>query len=156
MTAFVLAAFLLGLVAGLRAMTAPAVVAWAASLGALGAIEGWFAFMAWRWTAPLATALAVGEWISDQLPSTPSRKVPVQFVTRLLTGALSGGTLGAVVGSPFVGICAGVAGSVIGTHAGAWARSDLARSFGRDRPAAILEDAAAVLIGLAAIFLFNS
>lgn len=112
MTAFVLAAFLLGLVAGLRAMTAPAIVAWAASLGTLGAIEGWFAFMAWRWTAPLATALAVGEWISDQLPSTPSRKVPVQFVTRLLTGTLSGGTLGAVVGSPFVGICAGVAGSV--------------------------------------------
>ena len=33
--------------------------------------------------------LALGELVTDQLPTTPSRTVPVQFGTRIVMGALS-------------------------------------------------------------------
>ena len=90
-----LLALLIGIVAGLRTMTAPAVVAWAAYLNWFDLGDGWLSFMS-HWITPLIfTLLALAEFVADQLPSTPSRTVPMQFGARILAGALSGATLGA-------------------------------------------------------------
>ena len=43
-----------------------------------------------HWLTPwIFTVLAVVELVTDQLPNTPSRKVPQQFGARLIIGALS-------------------------------------------------------------------
>lgn len=138
-------ALVIGIVAGLRAMTAPAAVAWAAASGGLPLDGSPLLFLGWRFTPWVLTLLAGGELITDQLPSTPSRKVPVQFGTRLTSGALCGAAIGLDQGSASAGLALGVVGAVIGTLGGAWARGRLAAAFGRDRPAALIEDAVAIL-----------
>ena len=83
-------ALLIGIVAGLRAMTAPAAIAFAAHYGVLDLSGSWLAFLGYRWTPWIFLVLAIGEWVTDQLPTTPSRKVPVQFGTRILMGLATG------------------------------------------------------------------
>lgn len=137
-------ALLIGIVAGLRAMTAPAAISWAAYLGLLDLSGTWLAF-AGHWLTPwILTVAAVGELVTDQLPSAPSRKVPVQFGTRIVMGALCGAAIGASGGILAAGLVAGILGAIIGTLGGSAARATLAASFGRDRPAALIEDAAAI------------
>ncbi len=86
-------ALVIGIVAGLRSMMAPAAIAWAALYGRLPLDGSWLAFMGYRFTPWILSALAVGELVTDQLPSTPSRRVPVQFAGRLLTGGVSGAAM---------------------------------------------------------------
>ena len=87
----------------------------------------------------------------DQLPTTPSRKVPQQFGARLVSGALSGAALGVVGGSWVAGLIAGIVGAVVGTYGGAEARARLAARFGQDRPAAFIEDTVALLLAPAVV-----
>ncbi|MBB3145485.1 putative membrane protein [Phyllobacterium trifolii] len=140
-----LLALLIGIVAGLRAMTAPAAISWAAHLGWLHLGDSWLAFLGYAFTPWIFTALAIVELVTDQLPSTPSRKVPVQFGTRIVMGALCGAAVGISGGWALGGAVAGVIGAGIGTLAGANIRGRLARSFGQDRPAAIIEDVVAIV-----------
>ncbi|GFE81786.1 membrane protein [Steroidobacter agaridevorans] len=146
-------ALLIGIVAGLRAMTAPAAIAFAAHYGLLSLSGTWLAFLGYRWTPWILLLLAIGELVTDQLPTTPSRKVPVQFGTRILMGVITGGAIGVAAGSLWVGAIVGAIGAVIGTLGGSAARARMAAAFGKDRPAALIEDvvaiAAAVLIVLA-------
>lgn len=141
-------ALLAGIVAGSRALTAPAAVSWAARLGGLDLDGSWLAFMGYAWTPWIFTILAAVELVTDQLPSTPSRKVPQQFGARIVSGALCGATLGVPAGSWIVGLIAGVIGAVVGTYGGAEIRARMAKAFGRDLPAALIEDAAAIILGL--------
>lgn len=144
MTVYVLA-LLIGVIAGLRAMTAPALVSWATYFGLLDLSGTWLAFFSSVWTRWILTLLALVELVTDQLPSTPSRTVPVQFGARLVTGALSGAAIGAGSNESLVGgLIAGIIGAVIGTLGGRALRGWLAQSFGDDRPAAFLEDAVAI------------
>jgi uncharacterized membrane protein len=143
MSVYVLA-FLIGLIAGLRAMTAPAAVSWAARLGWLHLENTWLAFLGFAVTPYIFSLLAIGELITDQLPSTPSRKVPMQFGTRIFVGALCGAALGASGDALMGGLIAGVLGSIAGTLGGAEFRSRLAKAFGKDLPAALVEDAIAI------------
>ena len=145
-------ALLAGIVAGSRTFTGPAAVSWAARLGYLNLDGSWLAFMGYTWTPWIFTLLAIVEMVGDQLPSTPSRKVPMQFGARIVGGALSGATIGAAAGSWIIGLIAGVIGAVIGTFGGAEIRSYLAKAFGRDTPAAFIEDAGAVILGLIIIW----
>jgi uncharacterized membrane protein len=147
MTIYLLA-LLIGFVAGLRALTAPAAISWAAHLGWLQLSGTWLAFLGYAWTPWIFAVLALIELITDQLPSTPSRTVPVQFGTRLVLGALSGAAIGAAGGSPVVGAVFAVVGAVIGTLGGSSIRGKLAANFGRDRPAAIIEDVVAIGISV--------
>ena len=143
-----LLALLIGVVAGLRAMTAPAAVAWGAYLGWLPLSGTWAGFMG-HWIAlAIFTVLALVELVGDQLPSTPSRKVPVQFGTRLVSGAFAGAVIGTAGGALIAGLVAGAVGAVIGTYGGAEVRARLAGAFGRDLPAALIEDAVAILLAL--------
>ena len=145
-------AVLAGVLAGSRARTAPAAVSWAARLGHLNLGGSWLAFMGYAWTPWIFTLLAIVEMVGDQLPSTPSRKVPMQFGARIVGGALSGATLGAAGSSWIVGLIAGVIGAVIGTFGGAEIRARLAAAFGRDTPAAFIEDAGAIILGLIVVW----
>ncbi|MCB1470363.1 MAG: DUF4126 domain-containing protein [Rhizobiaceae bacterium] len=139
-----LLALLIGIIAGLRTMTAPAAIAWGAYLGWLPLAESWAGFMG-HWVAVLIlTVLALGELVADQLPSTPSRKVPQQFGARIVSGAFSGAVMGTLGGSLLIGLVAGAVGAIIGTYGGAAARASLAAAFGRDLPAALIEDAVAI------------
>lgn len=150
MTVIVLS-LLIGIVAGLRAMTAPAAAAFAARYGTLAVGGTPLAFMGYAWVPWLLGLAALSEFVTDQLPSTPSRKVPVQFTARMLTGALSGATIAAPSASVVSGVIAGIIGAVIGTLGGAAARASLATALGNDRPAAIIEDL--VALGAAALIL---
>ncbi|MGV3770829.1 MAG: DUF4126 domain-containing protein, partial [Sphingobium phenoxybenzoativorans] len=137
-------ALAIGIVAGLRAMMAPAAISWAAHLGLIDLSGSWLAFLGYRFTPWIFTALAVVELITDQLPSTPSRKVPQQFGARLLLGGLSGAAIGASGGALATGAVLGIVGAIIGTYGGAAARARLAAMFGRDLPAALIEDVVAI------------
>ena len=137
-------ALLIGIVTGMRAMMAPAAVSWAARLGYL-ALSGWLAFLNGPWVPWILTLLAAGELVTDQLPSTPSRTVPIQFGTRIVVGAVCGAAVGG--GLPG-GALAGMAGAVVGTLGGRALRARLAATFGDDRPAAIAEDAIALAAAL--------
>ena len=144
---------LIGVVAGLRALTAPAVVAWAAHLGWLSLAGTPMAFMGHVAAPWVFSVLAIGELVGDQLPKTPSRKVPVQFGTRIAMGALCGATLAAPSGQLVLGAVLGVVGAVIGTLGGAAVRAKMAQAFGRDLPAALIEDAVAIGGALAIVSL---
>jgi uncharacterized membrane protein len=139
-----LVALLIGVVAGLRSLTAPALVSWAARVGRLPLGGTWLAFLGYRWTPWIFALLAVAELVIDQLPSTPSRTAPRGFTVRIITGALSGGAVGASAGAAVGGLVAGVVGAVLGTLGGSTFRGRLAAAFHRDRPAAFIEDVIAL------------
>ncbi|MGG6241514.1 DUF4126 domain-containing protein [Nodosilinea sp. AN01ver1] len=140
-----LLALLIGIIAGLRTMTAIAAVSWAAYLGYLNLDGSWLAFLGYRFTPWILSALALGEFVTDQLPFTPSRKVPAQFGARIVSGAIAGAAIALPVGTWVGGLIAGAVGAVIGTLGGAAARSRLATALGRDLPAALIEDAIAIV-----------
>jgi uncharacterized membrane protein len=140
-----LLALLLGVLTGLRTMAAPTAVSIAARLGWLDLSGTWLAWLGYAWTPWILGLFAIGELIADQLPSTPSRKAPVGFTARVLAGMLAGGAIGAADGSMIVGVIAGVIGAIAGTFGGYAMRMRLAKAFGRDRPAAFIEDAIAYL-----------
>jgi len=137
-------AVLIGIIAGLRSMTAPAVVSWAARLGWIHLNSSWLAFLGYSWTPWILSIAAIGELIVDKLPSTPSRKMPPSFAFRIVSGAVSGAAIGISHDSLPLGIAGGAIGAVIGTLGGAAARSALSRLFGKDLRAALLEDAVAI------------
>ena len=135
-------AFLAGLLAGARTMSAPAALGWAAQAGDVGVAGTKLAVFARPRTAAIMTVAAAAELIGDKLP-IGSRTSAGQLAGRLLSGAVCG----ALIGLPRAaagGMAAGLAGAAIGTFATAGLRSALARGFGADMPAALLEDAAAV------------
>ena len=138
-------AFLIGIIAGLRALMAPAIVSWGAGLGWFGLAGTTLNFMSHPATRWIFTVLELGELVNDKLPKTPSRKVPPQFIARVVMGALAGATLGAARDSLIGGLIAGAIGAVVGTLGGASVRGALGRAFGKDLPAALLEDAVALL-----------
>lgn len=138
-------AFLIGVVAGLRSMTAPAVVSWGARLGWLHLENTWLAFLGFAATPYILSVLAIGELIADKLPKTPSRKAPLGFTGRIITGAVSGAALGASGGGWMGGLVAGLLGSIVGTLGGYEFRVRLVKATGgKDLPIALLEDVIAI------------
>jgi uncharacterized membrane protein len=139
----------IGIVAGLRTMTAPAVVAWAAHLGWLNLTGSYFAFMGSKWAVVLFTIAAVGEFVGDQLPKTPARTTAGPLAARIVMGALTGACVAVSGGASLMaGALLGALGALIGAFAGYRARVGLVRSLGvPDFAIAIPEDL--VAIGLA-------
>lgn len=150
----ILLALLIGIVAGLRALTPPAVVAWGAFLGWLPVEGTWAQWVAHPVTVTVLTILLLVELVTDQLPSTPPRTVTPQFAARLLTGAFAGAVIGAGFHHTFSSIGAGIVGAVLGTLGGYRARASLVeRNGGHDLPVALTEDTIAVLGGFAVVAL---
>lgn len=139
---------LIGFVAGLRTLTPPAAVSWAAAAGWLDLSGTVLAFLGY-WGAPWITAaMALAELAADKSPSMPSRKTPFSFASRVGSGALCGAALGAGSGLLVAGALAGAAGALLGTLGGYAARMRLAAILGRDWPAALLEDAVTLTAAL--------
>jgi uncharacterized membrane protein len=147
-------AFFIGIVSGLRALTAPAAVSWAARLGLLKLAGTPLAFLGYAYTPYIFTILALGELVNDKLPNTPSRKVPPQFIARIVSGGLSGAAIGASQEKLVAGLVVGVVGAVAGTLGGAAARGALGRAFGKDLPAALIEDVTAILLAIFSVTRF--
>jgi hypothetical protein len=76
-------AFAIGIITGLRSMTAPAAVSWAARIMWLNLAQTPLAFLGYAATPFIFTVLAIGELVVDKLPRTPSRKKPGPFVGRV-------------------------------------------------------------------------
>jgi len=145
-----LLAFGIGVVAGLRSLTAPAVVAWAAHLGWLHLQGSPLAFMASIWAVGIFTVLAVVELITDQLPTTPARTAAVPLTARIVMGLLTGACLGVAGGaSLFLGGLLGAVGALAGAFGGYKARVGLVRALRTpDYAIAIPEDLVAIALGL--------
>jgi len=143
MTIYVLA-FVIGVIAGLRSMTAFAAISWAAYFGWVNLGGSWLELLGSVWAASILTVLALGELVTDQLPSTPSRTIPVQFGGRVFVGAVAGAAFGVPSHAWLVTAFAGVVGAVAGTLAGKEFRIWLAGALKADRPAAFVEDAIAI------------
>ena len=145
-----LLAFLIGIVAGLRSLTAPAVVAWAAHRNWLNLHNTSLSFMGSTAAVVIFILLALVELVADQLPSTPSRTKPPGLIARIVLGGLSGACV-AVAGaqSMMPGALLAAIGGVGGAFAGYEVRTRLVRALQvPDLVIAVLEDAVAIGGGL--------
>ena len=140
----------IGLVAGLRSMTAPAAVAWAAHLGWMNLSGSPLTFMASRWSVVLFTIFALGEFVADLLPATPARTAAFPLIARIVAGSLTGASVAIAGGSPmWLGAVGGAVGAVVGAYGGFWARTGLVRALHLpDAAIAIPEDVVAIALGL--------
>lgn len=138
-------ALLIGVVAGLRALTPLAAISWAAHIGWLHLENTWLAFLGATITPYILGLLALGEIFNDKLPKTASRKSPMMFGARLVIGALCGAALGVPSQAMIGGLVAGALGAVIGTLGGYELRTRLPQAIGgKDLPIALLEDVVAI------------
>jgi uncharacterized membrane protein len=138
----------IGIVAGLRSLTAPAVVAWAAHLGWLNLGGSRLAFMGSTAAAVVFSIVAIGELILDKLPTTPKRTALVPLVARIVTGGLCGASFCAAAGQSLgIGIFLGGIGAVIGAFAGYEIRRRLVNNLRiKDIVVAICEDLVALAL----------
>jgi uncharacterized membrane protein len=145
-------AFGIGFAAGLRALTPPAVVAWAAYLGWLHLSDSPLAFMGSIIAVIIFSLLALVELFADLQPSTGKRTAPVPLIARILMGGLCGACVCAAAHqSLMIGAILGALGGVIGAFAGYEIRKRLVSSLNmKDVVVALLEDL--VTIGLAYFF----
>jgi len=145
-----LLAFGIGVVTGLRSMTAPAVVAWAAHLGWINLHGSSLAFMGSAWAVGIFTLGALGEFVADQLPSTPARTAAVGLTARIVIGLLTGACLGIAGGASYwLGALIGAIGAIAGAFGGYQARVTLVRGLHvPDAAIAIPEDLVAIGLGL--------
>ena len=126
-------ALVLGFVSGLRVFTAPA---------AIMLVRGGI------WGIVLSLA-AIGEYVMDAMPQTPSRTSVPAVIARVISGAFVGWAFATTHGaSGIAGAIAGIIGALIGTYGGHAARLAAIERIGAI-PAAIAEDV--VAIALAAI-----
>jgi len=141
-----LLALVIGIVAGLRSLTAPALVSWAAHLGWLNLQGTPLAFMGSTAAVAIFTLLAIVELVGDVMPKTPARTTLVPLIARIVTGGLSGACLYAAGGQSLVmGVVLGVIGALIGTYGGYHIRKALVNGLKvKDIMIAIPEDFIAI------------
>ena len=142
-------AFLIGLFAGLRAMTPPAAVAWAVHLGWLRVARP-LAFVGSLPAVIILSVLATAELFIDKLPSTPNRTAPLGLIARIVTGGFAGACVSVGGGkSAYVGAGLGVLGGIVGCFGGYHARAWVVRSLRQpDFNIAMIEDLIAIGGGL--------
>ena len=144
----------IGVIAGLRSMTPPAVVGWAVHLGWLHLSGSRLAPMGSTLAVVILTIFALAELITDKLPFTPNRTAPGPLIARIVTGALCGAALGVAGGGSLgAGVALGAAGAVAGTFGGYQVRRQLVKGAGLpDIVVAIAEDLLAVGAAFAIVF----
>jgi uncharacterized membrane protein len=138
----------IGIVAGLRSLLAPAVVAWAAHFDLLNLNGTPLAFMGSRTAVVIFVIFAIGELVADKLPKTPKRTAFAPLVARILLGGLSGACLFAATGkSLLAGALLGGIGGVAGAFAGYEIRRRIVNNLHvKDFFVAICEDVVAIAL----------
>jgi len=125
-----IAAFLFGIVAGLRTFTGE---------GVYFALRGG--------VAGIVFALcALGEYAADALPQIPARTTIGPLLIRCASGAFMGWTVARIPGT-----AVGILGALIGTFGGYRGRMWLIAKMGA-LPAALFEDVVAIALAVAALF----
>src|SRR5258707_12828346 len=81
----------IGIVAGLRSLTAPAVVAWGAHLGWLNLHGSPLAFIGSTTAVAILSVLPFGELIAHKLPMIPKLTAPSRLMGRVVPGGFSCG-----------------------------------------------------------------
>ena len=144
---------LLGVVTGMRSMTAMAVLCWFAYRGDLSLDGTWASWAAKLVTAIIFTVLALGELVADKLPKTPNRTAPGPLLARVILGGLVGAIVAAGLnGSEFEGVILGVGGALIGAFGGFLIRREIVLRLGsKDWPVALVEDISAILCAVLAM-----
>jgi uncharacterized membrane protein len=140
-----LLALLIGVFAGLRSLTAPAVVAWAVYIGWLK-LTGPLSHIGSLPSVVILTLLATFELVADKLPKTPNRTAPLGLIARMVTGGVSGACITVAVGQgAFAGALLGAVGAAIGCFGGYQLRKRLVSAIGtKDIYVALVEDLVAV------------
>jgi uncharacterized membrane protein len=143
-------AFGMGVIAGLRALTAPAVVSWAAYLHWINLQGTHLAFMGSIIAVVILTLAAIGEIVNDKLPRTGARTALPSVIVRMIMGGFAAATLTAGLGgSLWVGALLGVIGALVGTFGGYQVRTRTVKALhSPDFVIALIEDAVAVCGGL--------
>jgi uncharacterized membrane protein len=138
----------IGIVAGFRSLTAPAVVAWGAHLSWLNLHGSPLAFMGSTTAVAILSVLAIGELVADKLPMIPKRTAPAPLMARVVTGGLCGGCLCAAAGKSLLPgtLLAGI-GGVVGAFLGYGTRRRLDLHI-KDGVVAVCEDVVAVGLAL--------
>jgi uncharacterized membrane protein len=148
--ALALFAFGIGIVAGLRSLTAPAVVSWAADLHRLDLHDSRLALLGSSIAVYTISALGLGELIADKLPFVPNRTSPLPMTFRILSGAICGAAL-CVSANRLVleGTLLGGLGAVNGAFGGFHVRRLVVKNLKiNDTAIALAEDALAIGAGL--------
>jgi uncharacterized membrane protein len=141
---------LLGISTGMRTMTSTAVLCWFAYRLLLPQ-TGWSFWTANLITVIVFTLAALGEYVGDTLPQTPSRTDLPLVLGRLAFGAFVGALGAHAINEPLAGgILFGILGALIGTYGGYQLRMRLAKLVGRDLPVALAESAFALILALTA------
>ncbi len=150
LTMVLVSCFLLGCVAGLRSLTAPAAVCWGAYLGWLHLAGTRLAFVDHTVTLVIFTILALIELVADKLPKTPARTAPTGLIARMVTSAFCGSALAlSAGGSLTVAMVVGIIGSLVGTFGGYNLRHALVtQAHLPDVAVALVEDFVAIAGGL--------
>jgi uncharacterized membrane protein len=142
-------AFAIGLIAGLRSMTAPALVSWAAHLKWMELHNSPLSFLGSTAAAYILALGAIGELVVDKLPNTPSRTDALGLVARAVMGGLTGAAMSAAASKSLViGAVLGAVGGIVGGFAGYQIRTRLVRALHAPLVVALLEDAVAIGGGL--------
>lgn len=141
----------LGVVAGMRSMTAPAALAHVLAGRTVAPRDQPARFLSSERVARLAAVAAAGEYVGDKLPMTPDRTDAFPLAGRIGSGALVGAGLASATGeSVVVGALVGVVGALIGSFGVMQIRKALPDALDLpDWPVALAEDALALSVGLA-------
>lgn len=149
-SSLLLLCFLIGCVAGLRSMMAPAIICATAYVQWIHLEKTPLAFLDTITALSIFTLFAIGELIVDKLPRTPARTAPVGLITRIITGGLCGAALAmsAARGVP-AGILLGAVGAITGAYVGYHVRRGLVTHMNLpDFVIAVVEDLLAISGGL--------
>jgi uncharacterized membrane protein len=138
-------ALAIGIMAGLRSMTTPAIVCWAVRLKWLDLQTSSLAVLGSPATTAVFSILGVGELVADKLPSAPNRTAIGPLLIRLLSGSLCGAAvcLGACQSVVAGGVLGGV-GALASAFAGYEIRHRVVNRLNHSLLVALVEDAIAI------------
>jgi uncharacterized membrane protein len=139
-------ALAIGVVAGLRTFTAPAVVCWAAHLGWINLHGSHLAFLGSIITPVIVSLLAIAELVNDKLPKTPNRTTPGPLGARIVLGALSGAALAIAGGQgALLGAILAIVVAIVGAFGGYQVRHQIVTQLKvKDIVVALTEDLIAI------------
>lgn len=153
-TRIVVRALILGGVAGLRSLLAPALLSQKlAQKNPTGAASQISQALAEPPVATTLKVLSVGELVADKLPKTPNRIDPLPLAFRAVSGALVGGAVFSSAKRPaWIGALLGAGAAVGAAYGGYHLRKMADEKLSLPDPViALLEDAIAVGLGSAAL-----
>jgi len=139
----------LGAISGLRSTSGPAFVSRSASRGGLDLGGTRLAFLGSRRLSKALLVMALGEFVGDKLPTTPSRTALPPFLGRAASGGLVGAALFVSEGRrATTGAALGSSAAVAAAFAGERLRALLVEKINLPDPAvALAEDAVVLLVG---------